>query len=510
MANEFGRIHVGISASVGGLTKGLSQASSQIQSFAGTAGKMTKGAAGGFASLAENALGFGRAATVGAAGVAILAESLRSLLLPLGIIAAITAPFAAFAQATQAAEQLHNLSRELGVAAGDLQVMQMAAGEAGVDHGQLTAALRRTVRMTGELASGSKAASKAFSQLGLSAKDFTGLNASQQFALIADRIRMLPPAMQAAAAVDIFGKQGQSLLNFVRDGGDSIREMDSLLTQLGVKMSGPQVAAIEMMGDALGRLELPVQGLVNQFLAGVAPAITTTSNLIVQFFAENTRGWSIATTLAEGFAQSLRLVVGAFTLLYGIFQVFQAAVMKVGQLFSDLFSIILEGVANVMSSMATLAEASGFDDLADSLRSGARGTRTMSDAAGNVGTQLGEDAGRMFENAVENITNPFGAFDTEMAAVRAAAAAAGQPADNASIVAQTVAASSKELRAAIAGSVEGDSIRNAILRGDPRMEGSDDAKRTADASERAVDELASINSALRDAPGFGQAQVALV
>lgn len=510
MANEFGRIHVGISASVGGLTRGLGQASSQIQSFAGTAGKMTTHAAGGFASLAEKALGFGRAATVGAAGVAILSESLRSLLLPLGIIAAITAPFAAFAQAMQSAEQVHNLSRELGIAAGDLQVMQMAAGEAGVEHGQLTAALRRTVRMTGELSSGSKSATKAFSQLGLSAGDFIGLNASQQFALIADRIRALPPAMQAAAAVDIFGKQGQSLLNFVREGGDSIREMDTLLTQLGVKMSGPQVAAIEMMGDALGRLELPVQGFVNQFLAGVAPAITTTSNLIVAFFAENTRGWAIATTLAEGFVQSLRFVVGAFTLLFGIFQVFQAAVMQIAQLFSDLFSIILEGVANVMSSMATLAESSGFEDLADSLRSGAKGTRNMSDAAANVGAQLGDDAAAKFKDAVENITNPFGAFDAEMAAVQAAAAAAGQPADTASVVAQTVTAASKELRAAIAGTVEGDSIRNAIMRGDPRLEGSDDAKRTADASEKAVDELAAINSALRDAPGFGQAQVALV
>ena len=485
MARDFGQVNVAITASTGGLTAGLANAGEQIQGFSGQVD-----------SLSATLSGFRSAVVAVAPGLAALTT--------------IAGVFALFSRAAQAGEHLHNLSQELGVAAGDIQVFERVASEAGVSQSQFTSGLRRVSRLVGELAQGSQPAIKAFQQLGLTFADLSGKSTADQFALIADRIAALPPHMQAAAAIDIFGKSGQGMLNFLRQGGDAFREMDRLLTDLGVKMSGEQVAAIEMMGDSLGRLSLPLQGLVNQFLAGLAPAITTASNLIVQFFAHNQQGWTVARTLAEGFAEGLRLVVGAFTLLYGIFQVFQAAVMKMSQLFSNLWVVILDGVAGVMDSMASLADASGMTDLAASLRSGSAGARAMADTAGKVGEQLGEDAAVKFGDGLENITNPFGAFDAEMANVQAAARKGGQPQDTAAVVAQTIAASAKELRAFVAGTAEGDSIRNAIMRGDPRLTGADDAKRTADASERSAEELASINRLLGDVPGFGQAQVALV
>ena len=137
--------------------------------------------------------------------------------------------------------------------------------------------------MVGELGQGSKPAQKAFAQLGLTMQDLAGLSTAQQFSLISQRIAALPPQMQAAAAIDIFGRSGQGLLNFIRTGSQSIGEMDTLLTALGVKMSGPQVAAIEAMGDAIGRLMLPMQGFVNQFLSSVAPAITAVSQILLEF-----------------------------------------------------------------------------------------------------------------------------------------------------------------------------------------------------------------------------------
>lgn len=169
-------------------------------------------------------------------------------------------------------------------------------------------------------------------------QDMAGLDASQQFALIADRIAVLPPEMQAAAAIDIFGRSGQSLLPFLRQGGDGIREMDRLMTDLGVKMSGPQVAAIEAMGDSLGRLMLPVQGFINQFLAGVAPAIKTVADMLLEFITDNTKGWSLATTLATGFTAVLKVMVGYWTILYGVGQVFWGVIQ-------GLFASVLHWLA---------------------------------------------------------------------------------------------------------------------------------------------------------------------
>ena len=489
MAKNFGRVNVSVTASTGGLTAGLSRASKQLKGFQS-----------------------------GVAGMSALSGSLGTMmpmLLPVvGGFATLAGAIAALTSATRAAEALHNLSQELGVAVGDLQVLQQVAAETGVSQEALTTGLRRTARMVGELGQGSKPAQKAFAQLGLTMQDLAGLSTAQQFSLISQRIAALPPQMQAAAAIDIFGRSGQGLLNFIRTGSQSIGEMDTLLTALGVKMSGPQVAAIEAMGDAIGRLTLPLQGFVNQFLSNLAPAITTVSNLIVEFFAKNTAGWTIAKSLADGLVFSLRMVVGAVTLLTGIFQVFMALGSKIGQMFSEVFSIILTGVARVMKSMAALAEAAGFEGLADSLAEGSRGAREMARGASEMGQMYGEEAANSFAAGVQNISNPFAAFDAGFAEAQADAQAAG--AANAGSAAgesigSAIKAASSELRAIVVGSSEGESFRNSLARGgDPRLSGGDAAKATADNTERTADGIEDVAAAVRDIPGFGQAQLAMV
>jgi hypothetical protein len=332
-----------------------------------------------------------------------------------------------------------------------------------------------------------------------------GLDTAGQFALIADRIAALPPQMQAAAAIDIFGRSGQGMLNFLRQGGDGIREMDTLLTNLGVKMSGEQTAAIEGMGDALGRLILPVKGFILQFTAGIAPAITAVSNLIVGFFAENTKGWSLASGAAAVFTGVLRGVVGAFTVLYGVFQIIFAINAKLSQAFSAVFSVILSGVQSLAKSLARLAEAAGFTDLAGSLDAGAAGAAKMQRGVDKLGKEYGEQAAEGFANGINNITNPFGAFDAALAKAQADAAAnaakGGTPPPGTQPVAQAVGAAIKasvqELRAIVVGSSEGETFRNNILRGaDPRLDVKDDARQTAENTERSADALEDIAARL--------------
>jgi hypothetical protein len=489
MANNFGRVNVSITASTGGLTAGLSKAAKQLKGF--------KAGAGGLSAL-SGALG-----------------GMMPMLMPVvGGFATLAGAVAALTSATRSAEALHNLSQELGVAAGELQVMQQVAAESGVSQQLLTTGLRRTARMVGELAQGTPAAIKAFGQLGLTMDDLAGLSTTEQLALIADRIAALPPHMQAAAAIDIFGRSGQGMLNFLRQGGQAFREMDRLLTDLGVKMTGPQVAAIEAMGDAIGRLALPMQGFVNQFLAELAPAITAVSNLIVDFFAKNTAGWTIAKTLADGLVVSIRMVVGAVTLLTGVFQVFVALGSQIGQMFSELFGLILQGVSRVMKSMADLAGAAGFGDLQASLAEGSRGAREMADGAFQMGEMYGQSAADTFEQAVQNMGSPFAGFDREFAsaqadAQKAGAAGAGEAAGQS--IGAAIKAASSELSALVVGSSGGESYRNMLARGgDPRLGGADAAKQTADNTERAADGIEDVAAAVREIPGFGQAQLAMV
>ncbi len=530
MANNFGRVNVSISASTGALTAGLSDASKQLNNFrnattttgssmsalnaaAGESAGMFSDIPGLFGSFAASLLGVSRGASTAAIGIRLLSVAVKTLLVPLGVVAAVTAPFRWMADAARAAEELHNLSQETGIAVADLQTMTQVANELGVSQQQMTGALRRTGRMVGELAQGTPSAVKAFASLGLTMNDLAGLSTAEQFALISEKIASLPPAMQAAAAVDIFGKSGQSMLNFIRGAGEATAEMKRLQQQLGVTLTDEQTAAIEAMGDALGRLSMPLQGFINQFMAELAPAITAVSTLIVDFFAKNTAGWSIAKTLADGLVQSIRFVVAAMTLLTGIFQVFQALGSQIGQMFSEVFSLILSGVTNVMESMASLAEAAGFTGLADSLAQGGAGAAQMQQGAAEMGEMYGQAAADTFASAVENIGNPFGAFDAAFAQAQADAQEAGARRSAAAAgetIAASISASTKELNAVVVGSSEGEALRNSIMRGaDPRLEDSKkDAKRTADATERAADGIEDLAANMQGG-GFGQAQIAM-
>ena len=483
MAKNFGRVNVSVTASTGGLTAGLSRASKQLKGFQS-----------------------------GVAGMSALSGSLGAMmpmLLPVvGGFATLAGAIAALTSATRAAEALHNLSQELGVAVGDLQVLQQVAAETGVSQEALTTGLRRTARMVGELGQGSKPAQKAFAQLGLTMQDLAGLSTAQQFSLISQRIAALPPQMQAAAAIDIFGRSGQGLLNFIRTGSQSIGEMDTLLTALGVKMSGPQVAAIEAMGDAIGRLMLPMQGFVNQFLSSVAPAITAVSQILLEFATASGERFSFAQYMAEGLIGTLRNLIGIFTVGYGTLQLFAGGILGIGSAATIAFGFVTEAVGKLLQFLGKVVP--GLGEVGRAIAKFGAETQAFGDA-------LAVEAENTFLQGAQNFENPLQNFDFRMAdAQQQAAASAVKPLENAGVTAgqsigSAIKAASSELRALVVGSSEGESFRNSLARGgDARLSGGDAAKATADNTERTADGIEDVAAAVREIPGFGQAQLAMV
>lgn len=508
MAKNFGRVNVSITASTGGLTAGLSRASSQLKGFA----TQTQTMGGRLTAMAASFVGLGRGATMAAIGVKALGMAIKSLLAPLLIVGSLVSVFAAIGRSASSLDEAGKTARRLGMSMQSFQNLGQVASEAGVSVEQMGTLLTIMSRNLGNLANGSSAAQKAFGRLGLSLSDLQGISPERQFELISQRIMALPTAAErTAAAMAIFGGQGASAMGLISDASTgAVAEIAKLRTQLGMNLTDAQVKGIDMMNDALGRLSMPLQGFIAQFLAELAPAVTAVSRLFVQFFAESTSGFSIAQTLANGLVQSLRMVVGAATLLTGIFQVFQALGSQIGQMFSEVFAIILSGVTRVMRSMAQLAEAAGFTGLAASLAEGSRGAAELARGARQMGAMYGDAASSTFNQAVENMANPFGAFDREFANAQREASAntsqttAAVASDTAKKVSNAIAVSMQELKALVVGTSGGESFRNSILRGsDPRLTGADAAKETADNTERTADAVEDLHDALAASMGGG-------
>lgn len=508
MAKNFGKVNVSITASTGGLTAGLGRASKQLSGFQ----SQTQTIGGRLTAMAASFVGLGSGATAAAVGVKALSMAIKSLLAPLLVVGSLVAIFSSIGKAARNLDEAGKTARRLGMSMESFQNLGQVAEEAGISVEQMGTLLTFMTRNLGNLANGSSAAQKAFGNLGLALADLQGLSPESQFQLIAQRIMALPTAAQkTAAAMSIFGRQGALAMGLIADASTgAVSEVETLRKQLGLNLTDAQVKGIEMMNDALGRLSMPLQGFINQFLAELAPAITTVARLFVQFFAETTSGFSIAQTMADGLVQSLRLVVGAATLLTGIFQVFQALGSQIGQMFSEVFAVILSGVTRVMRSMAELAEAAGFDGLSASLAEGARGAGQLARGARQMGEMYGAAAADTFNRAVENMSNPFGAFDREFARAQQQAAAAsadgvaGAAATAGDTIKNAIAASTQELKAIVLGTSGGESFRNSILRGaDPRLSGADAAKETADNTEEMVDQLDELPDRLAQAMGGG-------
>ena len=523
MANEFGKVHVGIVASTGGLVAGLNTASTSLQKFGVMAKDATGGAtAGGFQSLSTGILGTGVAAKVASFGIKSLTAAFGPLLVVLLVIRAITSIFGALSAATKRAEEIHKLSQSLGISAKAYQALAHAAGLAEVEQGTLNSALLKMQVNLGKLANGSPAAAKAFATIKLSAKDFIGLNAEQSFLKIANAISKLPtPAAQAAAAVALFGKSGATMLNFLKSINEDLPETIKFLQQMGLALDDLDTAKIEEMGDALSLLKLPAQGFANLFLKEIAPAVTAATKNFIEWSKTTTDGFSTASLLGKGVAFAIGAIVRVANALYGIFQGLKGVLLLIGSAATSSLGYMLKVVGdlikwfggllttienigrsiinsmivplkNLLLLMARAADAMGMTGLAEDLRASAESMQELSMSSGTfgnwissfgdsfanwgeqfmaAGADLGQTALDLFGQGAQNLFNGLAAYNASLAeSANAGAAAADAIAVKGKEAAKAISASAAELKAIIVDSAAGETTRNDLIRGaDPRL-----------------------------------------
>ena len=524
MANEFGKVHVGIVASTGGLVAGLNTASTSLQKF----GVMAKGAAGGatagsFQALSTGILGTGVAAKIASFGVKSLTAAFGPLLVVMVVIRAITSIFGALGEATKRAEEVHKMSTALGISAKSFQALAHAAGLAEVEQGTLNSAFVKMQVNLGKLANGSPAAAKAFDTIKLSAKDFVGLNAEQSFLKIADAISKLPtPFAQAAAAVALFGKgSGSAFLNFLKSINKDLPETKKFLVAMGVAMEDLDVGRIEEMGDAIGALKLPSQGFANLFLKEIAPAVTAASKNFIQFSKTSKDGFSAATVLGQGTYVVIAALVGVFNVLNALakglkgvwilligagtkgFGFIVTIVGDMAKLFGGLLTTIenigrsiinsmIVPLRNLLLLMAKAADATGMTGLAENLRASAESMQELSMSSGTFGNWIssfgdsfanwgeqfmraGEGIARtaldVFAEAAQQLFGPLDFFNKSVAeSGKLGAAAAEDLKKKGEAAAKAISASAAELKAIIVDSAAGETFRNDLVRGaDPRL-----------------------------------------
>lgn len=482
MANQFGKVSVGITATTGGLTAGLQNASKQLKGFGANVSAIR-----------------GQLTTLVAIQGAQLFGSIAR-----GVFNAARSLVAMGQAAAQTIDSTSKMARTLGMTYGELAGLSLAADLAGVSMGQVgVATVKADVLMT-KAANGSKAAQEAFERLGLNIAQLQGMSGADRFEAIASAIAALPTAAErAAAAVAIFGRSGAQLMPLFEGGADAIRQAREEAQRFGLALTNRQGQEVEAMNDSFTRVQSAIRGVVSQVVAYLAPAIKTVTTTFSDFVG-TVGGANIGQAIGAALLDAAIYLAGVGDyLIANIGPIFKTAFengsavatafYRTAEFLRGVFNAIQLGFQTIILAFTGLLEIAasafgGIDGLSEYnqglMQRMSQNAQEMQQAFGNAfgfeqGTELGQAAATPLTDMLTKARD----------AAREAAAAIDdtvKPAIKAE-VAGTIDISSQSLKAIVAGSSEGEAFRNAILRGnDPRLV-SDTDRQVANNTARTVD-----------------------
>ena len=405
---SIGKVSAVFTASTSGLTAGVKAASSSFRSLRGD----TAGLASSMRALVaiNGAQLFGSIASSAASGV-------RGLL--------------SFAQGqADIIDNASKLSARLGFTYSEFAGLSLAADLAGVSMEMIGKATQKSEIAFAKAASGSKTATAAFANLGLSVEQLNSMSAAERFGAITDAISALPTeAQRAAASVEIFGKAGAELLPLFSGGAGGIAAARAEADRLGLVLTNAQGQDVEAMNDAFTMVQKSIAGVTQQVVAYLSPAIKSVADTFVSFVGD-IGGANIGTAIGDGILAGARFLAGIGDYLITNFGSTFAYLSQVGQQwggvaeFMDRTAGFLSGVFNGAQAglgMIVLAFGSAFQGIAtiakeiggylgfdtstiDSVVAGARAfNQTITDGITENVAQMQEGFGRAFGERTEQV-----------------------------------------------------------------------------------------------------------
>jgi hypothetical protein len=521
-SKNFGKVNVSITASTGGLTAGLSRAGKSLGGFASTVGS---------ALNPLRMLGRVAGSTFGQLSMFSMAQS------------AVNTFTSMTSAAAESIDVQSKLSRRLGTTYGELAGLKLAGDLAGVGIEQIGTAMTKSDVAMQKAVGGSKQAQQAFANLGLDAGQLQGMSSADRFKAIASAIANIQsPAERAAAAVALFGRSGATLLPLFEGGAEALALTTKEAERFGLTLTNAQAQNVENMNDSFTRVYASIQGIVQQIVSHLAPAVTGIAKTFTDYVgriggadigqqigaalldaAEYLAG--VGDYLIANFAPSIQKVFAYLSQVGGqwnsVFQLGSRVASffaGIGRLLQTAFGLIILGITGPVEGLLYAAKKIG-----DALGFDTSGIDSAVQGMNAFNKQVSKDIDKNFAKAGENFSAAFADTvgpsageaiatpltdavqrfrDAAQSAASSVDKAQTQAGSQSSVVAQ-VRINSADLKAIVVGSSEGESFRNSIMRGaDPRLDVKEDAKRTADNTERAADTLDELAGNLT---GFGLA-----
>jgi len=318
-------------------------------------------------------------------------------------------------------DTLNDFSNRTGIGVEALQGYSLAAKLAGVDTEAFGMALQKLAINVGKATPGG-ALDKALRGINLSVAELRALAPEQQFSAIGSAISQLPTAAdRAAAAVQIFGKQGAALAPLFKEGADSLEDLRARAERLGAIVSQTQINNVADMNDAFDLVKATVSGITGQVIGNLAPAVTDVANQFLEFVetfngAEGTGGTGIANRITDVLLQGAEFLAGVFDKFVEQFGGFAVTLQDAAAAFSLAGSVfaavtdslrvgfnLFEGAGNALAEGLGIALEGIGSWVSGDLEQVGRDMQEQARKAGDANAKQLREAAQGVANATQNI-----------------------------------------------------------------------------------------------------------
>lgn len=261
---------------------------------------------------------------------------------------------------SQSIDSINDLSARTDIGVEALQGLGLAAKLSGVDTEQFAVAVTRLGVAIGKADPGGTF-DKSLRSINLTLAELRGLSPEQQFAAIGQQISQLPTAAErAAAAVEIFGKQGAALAPLFKAGAASVDEIVARAERLGIVLREDQVANVAELNDTFDLVAATIQGIIGQVTGNLAPIVTALANDFLAFVEgfngiEATGGTALADRITSSLLDGAEVLAGIFDRTVAQFEGFSVTLSDVAQAF-EVGTNILQSVVSAAQSLFNLGQ----------------------------------------------------------------------------------------------------------------------------------------------------------
>lgn len=211
-----------------------------------------------------------------------------------------------------AADRMNDLAKTTQLTVEQVGGLGFAASQAGSDLEGAAASMGKLNLAIAKAGAGDKATTDAFDKMGVNIRETNGRlkDGISVLAEVADKfVGYADGPNKAALANAIFGKSYQSMMPLLADGGDALLKNVDFFKQFGGVTTESALAA-DKFNDTMGEMRAVSQGVRNQIVAELTPALQTVATALKEMQQAGGGMPGVASAVRDAF--SSLAVVGAY------------------------------------------------------------------------------------------------------------------------------------------------------------------------------------------------------